>query len=769
MKNKIKFCGSLLLTIVCALTFAPSGSMQTQDTKTTTAQVKEAPKLALLIGINNYISPTIRDLNGTHNDVDLAKNLLVEQYNFKEEKVKAAPKTAFCGQQTANSPVKTLCSEQATQAAIIETFEKHLIANAENYQKQNNVSPDKGATVVFYYSGHGSTLPDEPGGDESDGIDETIVPADSDNNGVKDIRDDKFEELFGRLKKFTTNITFIFDSCHSGTVTRGNGIKSVERNFKPTVGGASRGDSTNLADNMNTDASYVTISGSLPNEKAQEDYFPIEKPKPGGFKDQLNGALTYYFVQNLRRNPDATYREIMNRVQTTVVNLKRGQTPQAEGAIDRVVFGSGAARQKTPIFVKSSELVKKTFDGKAAEVNEIGLDVGTIAGAQTGGVIAVYNSKARQLEGDKDKIATGSITFANAFTSKADVVLTNKTIKTVPLDAKVVLVTPNFSDRKRKIALDFPGDTRSAQADAMTRLADVLKDNELIETVTVNNLLPKLNAKTEAGAVAAPEWDAAVVRGIYKDFAFGNVQAEIKDTKVPADAEEIFFLTNRSGMPLYNFWVRTADENAVKTIRDALESHVRVENLRLLANTASRLSEQIQFEIVRLSGYNVTDASSTPPKCAVTPDEQNKSAQFRSGDLFYVKMTNASEKNLYVYLYSIGTSGKINLLYPTQNAKETLKPNLPFTSLAASGCYGIFQVGKPEDTPLGKETLKLIASTQPFPAELLTSPAIAKATTRDGSALAKLLSQTTTNQRSGPIEISVSDWVTQDINIEIVR
>jgi len=767
MKNKIRFCGSLILTIVYAFSFAPRGLMQTQNAGTT-AQIKEAPKLALLVGINDYSSPTIRDLNGTHNDVDIVKNLLVEQYKFREDKVKAAPRLAPCGQQTVASPVKTLCSEQATQAAIMEAFEKHLISNAENYQKQTGVSPDKGATVVFYYSGHGSTLPDEVGGDESDGIDETIVAADSDNYGAKDIRDDKFEELFGRLKKFTSNVTFIFDSCHSGTVTRGNGVKSVERNFKPTSGGASRGDSTNLSDAMNTDASYVTISGSLPNEKSQEDYFPIEKPKPGGFKDQLNGALTYYFVQNLRRNPDATYREIMNRVQTTVVNLKRGQTPQAEGAIDRVVFGSGAARQKTPIFVKSSDIVKKTFDGKAAEVNEIGLDVGTIAGAQTGGVIAVYNSKARQLEGDKDKIATGSITFANAFTSKADVVLTNKTIKTVPLDAKVILVTPNFSDKKRKIALDFPDDTRWAQSGAMTRLADALKNNELLETVAVNNLLPKLNAKSEAGIVA-PEWDAAVVSGTYKDFAFGNLQVEIKDTKTPAETEEIYFLTNRSGMPLYNFWVRASDENAVKSIRDALESHVRVENLRLLANTASKLSEQIQFEIVRLSGYNVTDASSTPPKCAVTPDEQNKSAQFRSGDLFYVKMTNASEKNLYVYLYSIGTSGKINLLYPTQNAKETLKPNLPFTSLAASGCYGIFQVGKPEDTPLGIETLKLIASTQPFPAELLTSPAIAKATQRDGSALAKLLSQTATNQRSGPIEISVSDWVTKDINIEIIR
>jgi hypothetical protein len=519
---------------------------------------------------------------------------------------------------------------------------------------------------------------------------------------------------------------------------------------------------------MNVDASYVTISGSLPNEKSQEDYFPIEKPKAGAAKDQLNGALTYYLVQNLRRNPDATYREIMNQVQTTVVNLKRGQTPQAEGAIDRIVFGSGSSRQKTPIFVKSSETVKRMFDGKQTEVNEIQMDVGNIAGAQNGGVVAVYNPKARELEGDKDKIATGSITFANAFSSKADVVLTDKTIKTVPLDAKVILVTPNFSDKKRKVALDFPGEARAAQSGAMTRLADILKNNELLETVQVKNLLPKLNAKQE-GNVITPNWDVAVVRGTYKDFTFGNEQPEVKDAKIPADAEEIYFLANRSGMPLYNFWVRATDENAAKSIRDALESHVRVENLRLLANTASKLTEQIQFELVRLSGYNVTDSNATPPKCAVTPDEQNKSLQFKSGDLFYVKMTNASERNLYVYLYSITTTGKINLLYPTQNAKETLKPNLPFTSVAASGCYGIFQVGKPEDMPLGKETLKLIATTEPFPAELLTSPAVAKTATRDGSALSKLLSQTATNQRSGPIEISVSDWVTKDINIEIVR
>ena len=56
----------------------------------------------------------------------------------------------------------TLIGRQATRKAIVDGFRKQLVANAQKYSN---------STLVFYYSGHGSSSPD--------GLHETIVPSDS--------------------------------------------------------------------------------------------------------------------------------------------------------------------------------------------------------------------------------------------------------------------------------------------------------------------------------------------------------------------------------------------------------------------------------------------------------------------------------------------------------------------------------------------------------------------------------------------------------------
>jgi hypothetical protein len=115
--------------------------------------------------------------------------------------------------------VLVLTDEKATHAGIVAAFKKHLIANTQ-----------RGDIVVFHYSGHGSQMKDVSG-DELDGLDETIVPHDSRDPAGKvfDISDDEINSLLQELSKKTQNITFIFDSCNSGTVTRGANKKSVSR------------------------------------------------------------------------------------------------------------------------------------------------------------------------------------------------------------------------------------------------------------------------------------------------------------------------------------------------------------------------------------------------------------------------------------------------------------------------------------------------------------------------------------------------------------
>ena len=76
----------------------------------------------------------------------------------------------------------------------------------------NNSSGD---TLLFHYSGHGSNIKDS-NKDETDKIDETIVPLDYKIKG--DITDDwLFTNMVAKILK-NVNLYCFFDSCHSGTL-----------------------------------------------------------------------------------------------------------------------------------------------------------------------------------------------------------------------------------------------------------------------------------------------------------------------------------------------------------------------------------------------------------------------------------------------------------------------------------------------------------------------------------------------------------------------
>jgi hypothetical protein len=73
------------------------------------------------------------------------------------------------------------------------------------------------------------------------GIDETIVPYDSRDPAGKvfDISGAELHPLLVQLAGKTTNLTFILDSCHSGTLVRGARVRSIPMDTRtpPPVSG----------------------------------------------------------------------------------------------------------------------------------------------------------------------------------------------------------------------------------------------------------------------------------------------------------------------------------------------------------------------------------------------------------------------------------------------------------------------------------------------------------------------------------------------------
>lgn len=790
--KKIKYI--LLLTICTAIGSLYFGFADSTQ-ETVKAQQKPKGTFALLVGINQYKaypgSKKVRDLSGTNNDVELMRKLL-GQYGFLTTR-------------GGDTQLITLLNDKATQEGIRNSFRTYLIDYAKDYKTNYKVEPKDGATVVFYYSGHGAKLPDQPNGDEIDGIDETIVPHDSDTDGSKDIRDDEFDEWINELKQYTTNITLIFDSCHSGTIARGGVSKSVKRDVTPTNNAKGNG---LPRDGMLRGESYVAISGSLPKEESQEDVFPDPDTK----EQKWNGALTYSLVHLLRRSPNLTYREAMRQVQTQVMGMGKSQTPQVEGDIDRQIFGSSDTRKETPIFIESAKVVEKNIDKEfpqtIAKVSEITMKVGSIVGAGNGATFVVLGKK----KGSEviGKIGSGIIIDpTDEFTSTGEVSLDDKSLDEKSMvevlkSATVKMTSYSYSrGGKQIVGLDFPVSQNDASLKIFSELEKKLTDHTMLKPIKEKNLLEGMNKTTNKSSDEAEkivgEWNVAIVRAKYKDFKDGNPQAIVKrdvnnkdeilpcaqkrfivsNPQIPGDDEEGFFISDRVGKPLYNLWYSVKDEKVAECLTNALEKHVRIESLRQLTTEGSALNDGLKVEFVRLKRDTFKVIDRNKPLCNIEPVTDNQREidqktlmQLKPGDFYYLKITNNTPQELYVYIYSLTTTGQITMLYPNiQGAEkgEILPPTKTIQTNLTVGKYGncyTFFIEPPELSPPGMETIKVIASTQDFPGKMLEQPGVGKGLR--GFGLIQLFKQLSTGARSNAFSMDINDMTVKDFKFQIV-
>ncbi|MBD2127408.1 caspase family protein [Microcoleus sp. ZQ-A2] len=198
-RHFLQFTGSALAAIgFNQLSFLQSAQRYGQVLAQSTPR-----KLALLVGINNYIE---QPLEGCLNDVDLQRNLLIHRFGFNPKDILVLPDT------------------EATRERILTAFEEHLIKQAK-----------PGDVVVYHYSGHGSRIFDpnpivvEPG---QEGLNGTFVPVDSKlpdgypevGGSVKDIMGHTLFLLMSALK--TENVTAVLDSCFAGGATRDARVRS---------------------------------------------------------------------------------------------------------------------------------------------------------------------------------------------------------------------------------------------------------------------------------------------------------------------------------------------------------------------------------------------------------------------------------------------------------------------------------------------------------------------------------------------------------------
>lgn len=208
-------------------------------------------KKALLIGINYYSVPG-NTLNGCINDIKNMSTILTSKFGYDASNVTMLRDDA------------TTLSMMPTRANMLAQLNA-LIAASANYSE-----------IWIHYSGHGSQVIDR-NGDETDGLDEVIVPVDFRKNGF--ITDDTLRDI---LSKSRCRTFILLDSCHSGTGC------DLEWSFEYTGNGFVR-TQNNRTTISNTQ--IFMISGCKDSQTSADIYDTTDKQYEGAFTDMFLKAL----------------------------------------------------------------------------------------------------------------------------------------------------------------------------------------------------------------------------------------------------------------------------------------------------------------------------------------------------------------------------------------------------------------------------------------------------------------------------------------------
>lgn len=235
----------------------------TSQNQSKPSQAVQSDAAAVLIGIE-YVAYARQGraerLPGCHRDISKAKQFLIEQFGFNRAHMK-------------------ILADNGGGA----TIENPTHGNIRKSLQWLNAKGRAGCkTLVLYYSGHGTQTADH-GGDEVDGRDEAIVPADYASRGL--IVDDTIAHDLLQGLPADCSVFAVFDSCNSGTVLD---LPLIWRGGETTQRAARK-------DHFNIEATVVSLSGCK-DPQTSASAFNLER------KREWRGALSFCLETVLRRS-----------------------------------------------------------------------------------------------------------------------------------------------------------------------------------------------------------------------------------------------------------------------------------------------------------------------------------------------------------------------------------------------------------------------------------------------------------------------------------
>ncbi|MCC6721031.1 MAG: caspase family protein [Bacteroidia bacterium] len=597
------------------------------------AYAQAQSKIALIVAIGNYDPSTGWSNISSQNDVPLIKAALIKQ-GFSEK------------------DILVIRDAQATKDGILKAINEHLIAKST-----------KDGIAVFHYSGHGQQVIDN-NGDEIDGYDEALVSYNANMRyqkgiyeGENHLRDEELGAKMDELRKklgAKGNVMVILDACHSGTGTRGDGIKKHRGSDKPCAPegyspkGNNNGEKNSIVSNSgSTDkmASMVSFFGASPNELNYE----TEDENHNGV-----GSLSYAFSRvfsNAGKN--STYRGIFDKIKVEMSGFAPRQTPQAEGQLDYTILG-GKINGKTEYYK-----VEKWKSDKTVTING-----GELLGLYANTKVAFYDIDIKDFSKAKPK-ATGKITSAGL--TNAEVTLDNPLDKNTALNSWIYVTEKNYGKISLKVKMEV------SNASLKNSINEELKKYPFITIVN------------EGADLIIDE---------------GNKHSRGSQIKI----------TSNSDYVLLDETVNSNIEVTTESIISKIKDYSQANYIRGLEVSDAKLDVKFEFIPIETTenGDKIVEKSRGDIK---TKYDSSGVLIIKAGEAFKIKVTNNGTKDLYFTIIDIQPDNKINLVVP--NAETGRTANDYFIKRGESKELGdddivVFY------PPTGNEVFKIIATEKPL-------------------------------------------------------
>ncbi len=364
--------------VSCALVCVFAGNLASGETQR-----------ALLIGINTYQPAgttaehpagciygrcelgSFQNLDGSVNDAQAMADLLTSpKFGFPASNVVLLTNPAAA---QPRQGITVLPAGQTTHDGILAAMQKYLVD-----------VPQKGDTVVFYDASHGSLRVNSKGNKLTVLVngqyvhaDSTLVPSDAYKGGY-DVRDREMTRIFNAALNKGVHLTVIFDSCHSGGISRGLGPVYRERALAFDPRDINEAPDTQASGEPAVAPTERSDNPALVFSAAQQDQTAKEMPDADKATEP-HGAFTAALLEALQALPADTPAELVyERVKAV---LEGGSVPDQEPDLD-----ASAVRRQQPLFGGSAAGSSK-IRAAALGTNDDGtvsLDIGKVSGIGAG-------------------------------------------------------------------------------------------------------------------------------------------------------------------------------------------------------------------------------------------------------------------------------------------------------------------------------------------------------------------------------------------------